>query len=166
MNPCRCGHLGDADLCCNKAPRCAGDYQAKVSGPMLDRMDLQVDVPTVSISDLNAQKGESSAVVAARVLAARETQAARYRALGVDIELNAQADGAALENVAVLAAEAKDLLDRAMESAKLSARGYFRVLRVARTIADLDGVASGQDIEKIGKNHIAEALSYRRASLS
>ncbi len=166
MNPCRCGHLGDADLCCNKAPRCAGDYQAKVSGPMLDRMDLQVDVPAVSISDLNAEKGEASAVVAQRVALAQALQTARYSALEGDIKLNAQADGAALESVAVLAADAKDLLDRAMDSAKLSARGYFRVLRVARTIADLDSVVSGQIIDKIGKNHIAEALSYRRAALS
>lgn len=166
MNPCRCGHLGDAELACNKAPRCAGDYQAKVSGPMLDRMDLQVDVPAVSIADLNAEKGESSVDVAARVMAAHALQNARYSDSAADITLNAHVDGAALEELVVLSAEAKDLLDKAMGVTRLSARGYFRILRVARTIADLDSVVSGQIIEKIGKNHIAEALSYRRTALS
>ncbi|MEM7650917.1 MAG: YifB family Mg chelatase-like AAA ATPase [Pseudomonadota bacterium] len=166
MNPCRCGHLGDPDLECTKAPRCAGDYQAKVSGPMLDRMDLQVDVPAVSVSDLNAQAGESSSVVAQRVAKAQEIQRARFESLGVDTVLNAYADGEILEKIAVLAPDAKALLDKAMETTKLSARGYYRILRVARTIADLEGAVSGQVPEKIEKIHIAEALSTRRSVLS
>ena len=165
MNPCRCGHLGDPDLECTKAPRCAGDYQAKVSGPMLDRMDLQVDVPAVSVADLNAESGESSAVVAERVQAAREIQAARFKEFSADGALNAQADGDALEAMAILEPDAKELLDQAMQTAKLSARGYYRILRVARSIADLDSVKSGKMYENIEKMHIAEALSYRRANL-
>ncbi|MCB9982954.1 MAG: YifB family Mg chelatase-like AAA ATPase [Rhodospirillales bacterium] len=165
MNPCRCGHLGDVTQECTKAPRCAADYQAKVSGPMLDRMDLQVDVPAVSVGDLNAPAGETSASVAARVARAHEIQQARFKALGLETGLNAHADSAALEKIAILSPEAKDLLDKAMETAKLSARGYYRILRVARTIADLDAVSSGQTLEKIGKIHIAEALSMRRAAL-
>ena len=165
MNPCRCGHLGDPDMECTKAPRCAGDYQAKVSGPMLDRMDLQVDVPAVSVSDLNAESGESSADVAVRVAKVRDVQQKRFEALGADMYLNAHADGEVLEKSAVLSPDAKGLLDQAMETAKLSARGYYRILRVARTIADLDGVNSGQILENIDKIHIAEALSMRRSVL-
>lgn len=161
MNPCRCGHLGDPDLECTKAPRCAGDYQSKISGPMFDRMDLQVDVPAVSVSDLNAvADGERSSVVAARVARAMEAQYARCRALGLDENLNAHLDSAALEQAVILDVEAKALLNKAMEAAKLSARGYYRILRVARTIADLAGAP-----ECVGKPHIAEALSYRRLAL-
>ena len=166
MNPCRCGHLGDGTLECTKAPRCAGDYQAKVSGPMLDRMDLQVDVPAVKVGDLNAQKGEESALVAARVQAVHTLQAERFKALGSDVRLNAHAEANILENIAIFSEDAKILLDKAMETSKLSARGYYRILRVSRTIADLQGVLSGQTFEKIEKNHVAEALSYRRAHIS
>lgn len=165
MNPCRCGHLGDPDLECTKAPRCASDYQSKVSGPMMDRMDIQVDVPAVSVGDLNAAAGENSAVVAGRIAAVREVQRQRFEALGSEILLNAHADGAVLEKMAVLSSDAKTLLDKTMETAKLSARGYFRVLRVARSIADLEGVVMGQIPEKIEKKHIAESLAYRRTSL-
>jgi len=156
MNPCRCGHLGDPDLECAKVPRCASDYQAKISGPMLDRIDLQVDVPRVEIADLNAPAGETSAVVAARIAQARDIQAARYDGDGV----NAIADGTKLEEIAAMDSEAKALLDRAMEGARMSARSYYRVLRVARTIADLSGNPAG-----LNKTHIAEALSYKRSSV-
>ena len=164
MNPCRCGHLGDEDLECTKAPRCASDYQAKISGPMLDRIDLQVDVPAVQISDLNApQTGDKSAVVAARVETARNMQAQRFAALGKpELTMNAAANGEILERIAVLSADAQDLLNKSMERVRLSARGYYRVLRVARTIADLASVKSGQVSDNIEKTHIAEALSYRR----
>jgi len=155
MNPCRCGHLGDPDLECNKVPRCAGDYQSKISGPMMDRIDLQVDVPRVEIADLNAPAGESSAIVAARIAIARDIQAARYNGTAV----NAQASGNILEQIAQMDEHAKTLLDAAMEKARMSARSYFRILRVARTIADLSG---NPDI--LNKTHIAEALSYKRAS--
>lgn len=157
MNPCRCGHLGDSDLECNKAPRCAGDYQSKISGPVFDRIDLQVDVPAVSMADLqNAGNGDSSEQLAIRVLRAREIQSQRFMALGTDITLNAHAQGAILESIITMSDDAQALLQRATENAKLSARGYFRILKVARTIADLGGV------QDIGRVHIAEALSYRR----
>ncbi len=160
MNPCRCGHLGDGDLECTKAPRCGGDYQSKISGPMMDRIDLQVDVPPVLVSDLDAPKGEDSAVVAARVRAARALQTQRFIELGAPekMRLNAHADTKILEKIAPIQGEAKVLLNKTMESAKLSARGYYRILRVARTIADLSGHA-----DSLNKMHISEALSYRRA---
>ena len=166
MNPCRCGHLGDPDLACTKAPRCASDYQSKISGPMMDRMDIQVDVPAVSIGDLNAAPGEDSQCVGARVAAAQNIQYKRFEALGSDVRQNAYADGCVLDSVAVLEQGAKELLDQVMETSKLSARGYYRVLRVARTIADIEGAISGQTSEKIKKSHIAESLGYRRTAMN
>lgn len=164
MNPCRCGYLGDSDRECTKAPRCGGDYQAKISGPLMDRIDLHVDVPPVSVMDLqNVAAGESSASVAARVAKAREIQQKRYAALGMQGRsfVNANADGQMLEAVTPMSEETKALLTKCAQSAKLSARGYYRVLRVARTIADLNG---GADV--ISKADIAEALSYRRIGLN
>lgn len=160
MNPCRCGHLGDSDLECNKAPRCAGDYQSKISGPVMDRIDMQVDVPAVSVADLqNAGTGETSAVVAMRVQKAREIQAGRFVALESEITQNAHAQGNILEQIIDMTDESRLLLNKAMENAKTSARGYYRLLKVARTIADLAGC------EAIERSHIAEALSYRRIAL-
>lgn len=162
MNPCRCGHLGDADLECNKAPRCAGDYQSKISGPVMDRIDMQVDVPAVSISDLqHAGGGETSEMVRGRIEKARELQASRFEKLGSDLRINAHASGDILENIVQLQDDARDLLNKCMENAKVSARGYFRILKVARTIADLDGAS-----DVIQKAHVAEALSYRRIAYS
>jgi magnesium chelatase family protein len=163
MNPCRCGHLGDPALGCGKAPRCAQDYQAKLSGPLLDRIDLHVDVPAVSAADLALPPpAEGSAQVAARVAQAREIQRRRYDALGPEgarIGSNAEADGEILDQVATPDTAGKTLLTRAVENFKLSARGYHRVLRVARTLADLAGK------DGIGQREIAEALSYRRVGL-
>ena len=172
MNPCRCGYLGSGDRECSKAPRCGTDYQSKISGPLLDRIDVQVDVPAVRIDDLNKAAGESSALVAVRVAKAREIQQRRYLSLQAvqpdsfhgqgyvgGVTLNAYADGEMLERGAVLKPEAKALLDRAAEQMQLSARGYFRLIRVARTIADLAGIEGDID-----QNHVAEALSYRRGS--
>jgi magnesium chelatase family protein len=168
MNPCRCGHLGDEGLECTKAPRCGTDYQSKISGPLMDRIDVQVDVPAVKVADLNnEQAGESSAVVAARVAQAREIQAERYKDFA-DVNplmLNARADGKLLEETAPLAADAKDLLNRAMEASRFSARAYYRLLRVARTVADLEGCRSGVVSPEIRKNHMGEALSCRRVAL-
>lgn len=156
MNPCRCGHLGDPALACTRAPRCAMDYQAKVSGPLLDRIDLHVDVAAVSAADLVLPPpAEGSAEVAARVAAARAVQTGRSAALN-GARTNAELEGDALEAVATPDEPGRLLLADAAAAMKLSARGYTRVLRVARTIADLAGV------ETIGRIHVAEALSYRR----
>ena len=155
MNPCRCGHLGDAALACARAPKCAADYQAKVSGPLLDRIDLHVEVAAVSAADLVLPPpAEGSAEVAARVAAARAVQAARYGEGGP--RTNAEADGDVLEAVATPDEAGRALLAQAAAATRMSARGYTRVLRVARTIADLGGS------EAVGRVHVAEALSYRR----
>ena len=158
MNPCRCGNLGDPELECTKAPRCAGDYQSKLSGPLLDRIDLHVEVMAVPLSDLGQESGETSAQVGARVARARQIQQERYAALGQpDILTNAQAPADILEKITVMKDDARAMFLQAAERMKLSARAYHRLLRVAQTIADLDNAAPS-----ITTSHVAEALSYRR----
>ncbi|HEX5320319.1 MAG TPA: YifB family Mg chelatase-like AAA ATPase, partial [Stellaceae bacterium] len=159
MNPCRCGYLAEPDRACGRAPRCAQDYQAKLSGPLLDRIDLHIDVPAVSPADLALPPpAEASAEIAARVHVARARQTARYKDLPDDrqIRTNAETDGGLLDAVATPEPAGGALLTRAAEQLRLSARAYHRVLRVARTLADLDGA------EIVARRHIAEALSYRR----
>lgn len=161
MNPCRCGHAGEPGHVCRQGPACADRYQARISGPLLDRIDLQIEVPAVSAADLVLPRSaEGSAEVRDRVAAARTRQTARYQRLGLPlVRTNAQADGAVLEEVAAPDAQGLALLRDAAGTLSLSARGYHRTLRVARTLADLDGA------ETVSRIHIAEALSYRGEAL-
>lgn len=157
MNPCRCGMAGEPGHVCKRGARCVEDYQARISGPLLDRIDLRMEVPAVSAADLiQPAASESSATVAERVAAARTVQRERYRALGHPaVRTNAQCSSTLIEKVAAPDAAASALLQQAAEAMRLSARGYHRVLKVARTLADLDGV------DTVGRIHLAEALSYR-----
>jgi len=155
MNPCRCGYLSDPSRSCGRAPKCALDYQARISGPLFDRIDLHLDVAAVSATDLSLPPpAEGSAEVAARVAEARAIQRERLAPHG--LRTNAEMEGEVLEAMAAPDAAGRRLLTEAAERMQLSARGYHRVLKVARTIADLAGAGG------VGKTHIAEALAYRR----
>ena len=157
-NPCRCGYLGDPAQAGSRVPKCGADYQSRISGPLFDRIDLHVEVPGVLASDLALPPpAEGSADVAARVARARDIQRARFE--DKKIRTNAEAEGELLDRIATPEAAGIKLLTEAADRMRLSARGYSRVLRVARTIADLAGV------EQIQRPHIAEALSYRKLSL-
>ncbi|MFL9501766.1 YifB family Mg chelatase-like AAA ATPase [Rhodopseudomonas palustris] len=159
MNPCRCGHAFEPGFACKRGriDRCTSDYQSRISGPLMDRIDLRIEVPAVSAADLILPPpAEGSAEVAARVAAAREVQRTRYASIGLpQIRTNAEAPAAVLETTAQPDSTGLKLLHEAAETMRLSARGYHRVLRVARTLADLDGC------DRIGRVHLAEALSYR-----
>jgi magnesium chelatase family protein len=159
MNPCRCGRASDPGFNCKRGPntRCAADYQSRLSGPLLDRIDLHIEVPAVTAADLILPAPtEGSREVAARVAQARDLQAERYAALDLPgVRTNAQAGSSLLEQVAKPDKAGLSLLRDAADAMRLSARGYHRVLRVARTLADLDGA------ENVGRIHLAEALSYR-----
>lgn len=153
MNPCRCGYLGAPDRECTRAPKCGLDYQAKLSGPFLDRMDIFVDVPPVSVSDLrNAAEGEDSATIRARVARAHERQYTRNG----DGRLNASLWSSEVETLCTLDDAANTFLDTIMEKMDLSARAYHRVLKVARTVADLN-----HGDEFITKPDLAEAVNLR-----
>lgn len=154
-NPCRCGYLTDPAKACARAPGCGADYLSRISGPLLDRFDLRIEVPPVRIAEVaDTAPGEASAHVAARVAAARAQQAERY-AEAPDVRTNADASGDMLTALAALTTPARTLIDQAAERYGMSARGYHRVIRVARTIADLDAQDS------VDRPHIAEAISYR-----
>lgn len=158
MNPCRCGYLADPGQACSRAPKCGVDYQSKISGPMMDRMDLIIDVPAVNPADLSLPPpGESSADVASRVAVARGRQRRRAEKIGQGApDINARIDGQILQDIATPDDPGRQLLADASRAFGLTARGYHRVLRVARTLADLDAA------EQVSRIHIAEALSYRR----
>jgi len=156
-NPCRCGHLADPARACARVPDCGADYLGRISGPLMDRFDLRVEVGEVAVEDLaRSGQGEPSAAVAARVARAREIQRARY-AGHESVAVNADAEGELLEGAAALAAAAAEFLAEVTRRFRLSARGYHRVLRVARTVADLEGSAA------VEKPHVAEAVGYRLA---
>ncbi|MEO6300453.1 MAG: YifB family Mg chelatase-like AAA ATPase [Paracoccaceae bacterium] len=154
-NPCKCGYMTDPTRACARVPLCGEDYLGRISGPLMDRFDLRVEVPPVAYTDLDLPAtGETSVSVAARVQAARDVQTVRF-ADHANMRVNADAEGAALEEIATPDSESRDLLSRVAERFGLTARGYHRVLRVARTIADLDGSTA------VRRPHVAEAVSYR-----
>lgn len=156
-NPCKCGYMSDPARACARVPNCGDDYLGRISGPLMDRFDLRVEVPPVAYTDLDLPaSGDTSATVAARVSAARAVQSTRFAA-HPGIRVNADMEGAMLEEVAAPDAESRVLLARVAEKFGLSARGYHRVLRVARTIADLEGSPP------VRLPHVAEAVSYRIA---
>jgi magnesium chelatase family protein len=159
MNPCRCGMAGEPGFACKRGARCAIDYQARLSGPFLDRIDLRVEVPAVTASDLLApSSAEKSAAVSRRVAQARAMQAERFRAMGSDCTINAAATNSQIEDAAMPEASGMQLLKDAAEAMRFSARAYHRILKVARTIADLDGA------ERVGRIHVAEAIAYRMSA--
>ncbi|MBO6717072.1 MAG: ATP-binding protein [Rhizobiaceae bacterium] len=160
MNPCRCGMAGEPGHRCARGPRCQSDYQARISGPLMDRIDIRVDVPAVSASDLiRPGQSETSAAIAERVAGARARQ--RERAASLDLRpgtTNAHLGNRVIEEIARPDPAGARLLEDASEKLGFSARAYHRVLKVARTLADLDGA------ETVGRIHLAEAISYRIAS--
>jgi magnesium chelatase family protein len=165
MNPCRCGHGGAGRGACGRAPRCQTDYQGRISGPLMDRIDLQVEVPPVTAADLALPApAEGTAEAAARIATARALQSQRAAAGGAGAthlnvpHLNALADGDFLEAICDLDPAARALLSRAAEAGNLTARGWTRTLRLARTIADLEGSGG------VRRVHVAEALIYRRVA--
>ncbi len=159
MNPCRCGMAGEPGYTCKRGARCAQDYQARLSGPFLDRIDLRVEVPAVSASDLLApSRSETSAAVLQRVLRARMLQSERYGEMGVTATTNSAVSNTVIEAVAAPERSGAQLLKDAADSMRFSARAYHRILKVARTIADLDGATD------VGRIHIAEAIAYRMSA--
>ncbi|MEM9967178.1 MAG: YifB family Mg chelatase-like AAA ATPase [Pseudomonadota bacterium] len=154
-NPCKCGHLEDPSGICTKGPRCGEDYLGRISGPLMDRFDLRVDVPPVAYTDLDLPAtGETSRTVAQRVTQARNFQKTRY-ASDPGVRVNADVEGDMLAKISSPDPAAKALLSKAAECFALSARGYHRVIRVARTIADLEGA------DTVSRTHVAEAISFR-----
>lgn len=155
MNPCRCGYLGDSGRECTRAPSCGQDYQNKLSGPLLDRIDLHVELPAVNTLEMfDMAEGEPSATVAARVAAARNLQTGRYAGLQ-SVRTNSDLSAEAIEKFAMPDAKGMNLLRQATEKLGLSMRSFHRVLKVARTVADLAGA------ENVTADHIAEALTFR-----
>ncbi|MDU8912902.1 YifB family Mg chelatase-like AAA ATPase [Aestuariicoccus sp. MJ-SS9] len=157
-NPCKCGYLTDPARACSRAPLCGEDYMGRISGPLMDRFDLRVEVPPVAFADLDLPpSGDSSETVATRVAAARAVQSDRFSG-HPGLRTNADAEGRILDDIAAPDTESRELLTRAADLFGLTARGYHRVLRLARTIADLDESPS------VRRPHVAEALGYRLMS--
>jgi magnesium chelatase family protein len=157
MNPCVCGYLDDASRACSRAPKCAEDYQLKLSGPMFDRIDIHIEVPAQNpLEAYEKFAAEPSSEIRKRVISARNFQAERNGKYG--FKLNSEASGEALQAICKMSDDAKAVLVMGVEKLKLSMRGHSKVLKVARTIADL----AGSDF--IEKPHMLEALSYRQRS--
>ena len=155
MNPCRCGYLTDASRACSRAPRCGADYVAKLSGPLVDRFDIRIEMPPVTPDVLALPAhSDSSAKISRRVAEARGVQAERMNGTRL---INGELEGEALDRVATPNGPGREVLRAAAEKLRMSARGYHRVLRLARTLADLEGS------DAVRKIHVAEAVSYRRA---
>jgi magnesium chelatase family protein len=155
MNPCPCGHHGDSQRRCTCAPQAVHRYLGRVSGPLLDRIDLHVEVPAVRYNDLaDKRKGEPSEAIRERVARAREVQRARF-AGRADVHANAHMTSRDLREHCAIGEGAESLLRTAITRLGLSARAYHRVIKIARTIADLDG---GGDITTV---HVSEAIQYR-----
>ncbi len=156
-NPCKCGYLADPSRACARVPLCGEDYLGRISGPLMDRFDLRIDVPPVSFTDLDLpESGETSVQIAKRIATARDIQERRFES-HADVRVNSDAEGAILKDIATPDTEGRELLTKVAERFGLTARGYHRVMRVARTIADLDGSHT------VKKPHVAEAVSYRIA---
>ncbi|MEM7299768.1 MAG: YifB family Mg chelatase-like AAA ATPase [Pseudomonadota bacterium] len=156
MNPCRCGMAGEPGHVCKRGQRCVSDYQARISGPLLDRIDLKIEVPAVSALDLiNPTRAETSASVAQRVASARAIQQKRFSDMGLSTTTNARCSTGVIEQIAVMDDAGRDLMQEAAQAMQFSARAYHRILKTARTIADLDGE------DQVGRAHLAEAISYR-----
>ncbi|MTI01153.1 YifB family Mg chelatase-like AAA ATPase [Roseibium sp. RKSG952] len=156
MNPCRCGHAGEPGHKCRRGERCVTEYQSRISGPLLDRIDLRIEVPAVTAADLiSPSAGEASKAVAERVAKARNRQRDRFLEFGQPTSTNAQASAAIIEKIAAPDGKGLAFLRDAADRLALSARGYHRVLKLARTLADLDGE------DRVARVHLAEAISYR-----
>ncbi len=153
-HPCPCGYLGDPQHECRCSPAQIQRYRARISGPLLDRIELHVEAPALSLTELRSEKpGEASALLRGRIEAARLRQHARYA--GTKIPANARMTHAQIRRHCAIDSTLGDLLQQAMEQLHLSARAYDRILKVARTIADLAAA------EKIAAPHLLEAIQYR-----
>lgn len=155
MNPCRCGHLGHPGQECPQAPRCGKEYLSKISGPLLDRIDIFLDIPDITVADFESQQSEKSEVIKKRVLAARKIQLQRYD--NKKIYTNSESQGEELEKY--VDSNAKKMLYDCIDKSRISARGYYRILKLARTLADLDAA------DTISTRHVSEAIEYRRVNV-
>ncbi len=163
MNPCKCGYMGEPLRECGKAPRCGVEYQSRLSGPLLDRIDITIEVPYIPTGDLFKEStSEPTSAIKARVERAREIQKNRWTELGrtTGSRINSALSGDDLQKAANLTAQDQEFLQGAADKFRLSMRGYNRILRVARTIADLDAA------QTVLRQHLAEALSYRNINFS
>lgn len=154
MNPCPCGYFGERNRVCRCTPQQIRQYQGRISGPLLDRIDIHIEVPSLHYRDLTAvESGEPSAAIKARIEGARKIQMDRFT--GERIEFNSRLSDRHIRTVCPIDADSRQLIEMAIDRLGLSARAHTRILKVARTIADLDGASN------IRSSDIAEAIQYR-----